>query len=277
MTNKKRTAREVADDLRTRVLNEEKQPGETLATIAELATQYDVARETVRAAVTMVASEGLVRSVHRRGVVVQGRVRRRRIRRGQVVTRNPHTGYVFPATHDAGEKWVAHGTPHRSLEAAPEIVATTFGVEVGASVLRRRRVTSPAGEPAFQLVDTWLSPQAVTDAPQVAEPSTGPGGYLDRLEEAGHGPLSWREVTRVRMPSAEEAKLLEIATAMPVFEITMTGYSARNDQPLEVTIKVIPGDRVELVADLVRGESAEWPVSPVTPSEGSRGAGGTTP
>lgn len=265
MTNKKRTAREVADDLRARVLNKEKQPGETLATIAELADQYDVARETVRAAVKMVASEGLVRSVHRRGIVVQDRVRRRRIRRGQTVTRNPHTGYVFPATHDAGEKWVAHGTPHRSLEAAPAIVADTFGVEVGSSVLRRRRVTSPEGEPPFQLVDTWLSPQAVADAPQVAEPSTGPGGYLDRLEEAGHGPISWREITRIRMPSPDEAKLLEISQALPVFEITMTGYSARTDQPVEVTIKVIPGDRVELYADLVRGESATWPVTPVRP------------
>ncbi|WP_399559040.1 GntR family transcriptional regulator (plasmid) [Streptomyces chartreusis] len=263
MTNKKRTAREVADALRTRVLNKEKQPGETLATVAEIAETYDVARETARAAANMLAAEGLLRSVHRRGFVVQNTVPRRRIRRGQVVTRNPHTGYVFPATHDPGEKWVAHGTPRRSLEAAPEIVATTFGVEPGSSVLRRRRVTSPAGEPAFQLVDTWLSAQAVTDAPQVAEPSTGPGGYLDRLEEAGHGPMSWREVTRVRMPSADEAKLLEISTAMPVFEITMTGYSGRDDSPLEVTIKVIPGDRVEMVADLVRGDSAGWPVSAV--------------
>ncbi|GAA3595118.1 GntR family transcriptional regulator [Streptomyces osmaniensis] len=265
MTNPK-TAREIADALRVRVLNHETPAGGTLATLAELMEEYGVARDTIRAAVNILASEGLVRMVHRRGVVVQDRVRRRRIRRGQVVTRNPHTGYVFPATHDPGEKWVAHGTPRRSLEAAPEIVTTTFSVDAGSSVLRRRRITSPEGEPPFQLVDTWLSAQAVTDAPQVAEPSTGPGGYLDRLEEAGHGPLSWQEVTRVRMPSADEAKLLEIAQALPVFEITMTGYSARDDQALEVTIKVIPSDRVELVADLVRGESAEWPVDPVTPA-----------
>lgn len=260
-----KTAREVADALRTRVLNHEKPAGEVLDTLAGLMKEYGVARDTVRAAVNMLASEGLVRMVHRRGVVVQDQVRRRRIRRGQVVTRNPHTGYVFPATHSPGEKWVAHGAPRRSLEAAPPIVAETFSVEPGSSVVRRRRVTSPEGEPPFQLVDTWLSPQAVADAPQVAEPSTGPGGYLDRLEEAGHGPMAWREVIRVRMPSAEEAKLLEIAQAMPVFEITMTGYSGRDDTALEVTVKVIPGDRVEMVSDLVRGDSATWPVEAVTP------------
>lgn len=270
MTNTKRNAREVADDLRKRVLNGEKQPGETLATVAELAKQYDVARETARSAANMLASEGLLRSVHRRGFVVQDRVRRRRIRRGHVVTRNPHTGYVFPATHDPMEKWVhvSYVAPHRSLEAAPAIVADTFEVEPGSSVLRRRRVTAPEGEPAFQLVDTWISPAAVADAPQVAEPDTGPGGYIDRLEEAGHGPMSWREITRVRMPSAEEAKLLEISPSLPVFEITMTGYSARDDKPIEVTIKVIPGDRVEMCTDLVReGMAADWPVQPVTPRD----------
>lgn len=262
---KPKTAREVADAIRARVLNDEKPAREVLATLSELMDEYGVARDTIRSAVNMLASEGLVRLVHRRGVVVQDRVRRRRIRRGQTVTRNPHYGYVFPATHDASERWVPIGTPYRSLEAAPELVAATFGVETGSSVLRRRRVMAPEGEPAFQLVDTWISPPAVADAPQVAEPSTGPGGYLDRLEEAGHGPISWREIIRVRMPSLEEADLLEIAQAMPVLEIAMTGYSARDDQPIEVTLKVIPSDRVELCSDLVRGESAEWPVSPVVP------------
>lgn len=265
MTKEVKTAREVADALRVRVLNNEVPPGDTLATIAELTEQYGVARDTIRAAVNMLASEGLLRSVHRRGVVVQERVPRRRIRRGQVVTRNPHYGYVFPATHDPSEKWAPHGTPHRSLEPAPVSVAEAFNVPAGSSVLRRHRVMAPVGEPPFQIVDTWISPAAVADAPQVAEPSTGPGGYLDRLEEAGHGPLSWRETTRVRMPSAAEAKELEISAALPVFEITMVGNSGRDDSPIEVTIKVIPGDRVELVADLVRGDSAVWPVSPVLP------------
>lgn len=265
MTTKKRPVRQVADDLRVRVLNKEKQPGETI-TVQDLADHYDVARETARAAANMLAAEGLLKPVQRRGFVVQDRVRRRRIRRGHVVTRNPHYGYVFPATHDPSEKWTPIGTPIRSFEVPPALVTETFDVAADTLVLRRRRVMAPEGEPAFQLVDTWLSPQAVADAPQVAEPSTGPGGYLDRLEEAGHGPISWREIIRVRMPSQEEARLLEIAQALPVFEIAMTGYSGRTDQPIEVTVKVIPSDRVELCTDLVRGESAEWPVSPVTPA-----------
>lgn len=46
----------------------------------------------------------------------------------------------------------------------------------------------------------------------------------------------------------------------------MVGLPVHHVHRLEVTIKVIPGDRVELCADLVRGETATWPVTPVTPA-----------
>lgn len=268
MTNERapvRTARDLADVLRDRVVSGEIPPGEKLATIGDLMEEFGLARETVRSAVAVLASEGLVRSVLRKGVVVQERVPRRRIKRGLAVTRNPHYGYVFPATTDPMEPWQTHGNPYRSLESVPDGVAAVFGVEAGSTVLRRRRVTSPEGEPPFQIADTWISPEGVIDAPRVAEPSTGPGGYLDRLEEAGHGPISWQETTRTRMPTREEAGLLKISTSMPVFEITMVGTSARTKKPIEVTVKIIPGDRAELVLDLHRADSARWPTEPVRP------------
>jgi GntR family transcriptional regulator len=60
------------------------------------------------------------------------------------------------------------------------------------------------------------------------------------------------------MASSEEARLLEIPMTMPVMELVIVGRSGRDNQPLEVTIRVIPGDRVELVSELVRDESAAW-------------------
>ncbi len=99
----------------------------------------------------------------------------------------------------------------------------------------------------------------------MAEPSTGPGGYLDRLEEAGHGPITWTELGRVRMPSREEGALLGISTAVPVLELTRVGASARTGNAIEATVCVIPGDRVELVAVLEREQSAQWPATSPTP------------
>ncbi|MFJ8589533.1 GntR family transcriptional regulator [Streptomyces sp. NPDC093595] len=253
-----------AAHLRQKIAAGEYQVGDTLPRISELTEERGVSPATIRRALELLEEEGLVRVVRGTGAIVQPpQPERRRIPRGVRIERDPGRGYVFPAAAHAQEPWQVHGKARRSMESAPERVTAAFGLEPGAEVLRRRRVTSPAGDPPFQIVDTWLSPTAVADAPQVADASTGPGGYLDRLEEAGHGPISWRETTRARMPSTEEARLLGISASRPVLELVLVGTSGRTEQPLEVTIRVIPADRVEIVTALERADSARWPVTPV--------------
>lgn len=257
---------EVAADLRSRIEGGEWTPGDKLPTTGELVEHYGRSRETVRAAVDLLAKEGLVRVEKRLGSIVQDRrVSRRRIRRSTLVMRDPARGYVFPAASRPDEPWEVHGQPKRMLAPVPEGVAQILSVPPGAKIMRRRRVTSPQGEPPFQIVDAWIHPDALADAPQAGEIATGPGGYLDRIEEAGHGPLSWDETTRTRMPTREEAKLLEISPELPVLEMTTVGTSARTGRPVEASVRVIPGDRAELFAKLERAESAEWPVEPVRP------------
>lgn len=259
-------SQELSGLIRERVQAGEFPPGSTLPPITDLMKEYGATRQMVRTAIAHLAQEGLVRTAGRKGTHVLDRLERRRIQRSQLVSRSRAGMYVFPAASYADEPWQTHGSPRASVESPPSVVSETFDLGSGTRVLRRRRVMSPEGEPPFQIVDTWLSPQAVQDAPRIAEKSTGPGGYLDRLEEAGHGPITWTEVTRARMPSVEEARLLEIPAVLPVMELILIGKSGGSGQPLEVTIRVIPGDRVELVADLVRDESAAWPreVAPST-------------
>lgn len=210
-------------------------------------------------ALDLLEGEGLISVVKRRGITVRERGKRRRVQRGNLVTRDPARGYVMPAAARPDEPWQVHGRPRRETMPIPERPADLLKVAPGTPVLRRRRVTSPVGEPPFQLVDTWIAPSAVKDAPQVAQADTGPGGYLDRLEEAGHGPIEWVEYKRVRMPTPEEARVIGMPAAMPVLEIARVGTSGQTGQPIEVTVCVIPGDRVELVSPLRRAKSARWP------------------
>lgn len=259
--------RQLATELRAKIQDGTYPPGSTLPQLKAYASKKGIHHETVRAAYKELEKEGLVRTIQRKGSVVLEPPVRRRITRGVTVTRDPARGYVFPAASRPDEPWQVHGQPFRKVVPAPAEVTDQFELEPGSEVLRRRRVTSPAGEPPFQLVDTWLSPDAVQAAPRIAEPSPGPGGYLDRLEEAGHGPIEWDETSRIRMPDRQEAKLLEIALSIPVLETTIVGTSALTDKPIEVTIRVIPGDRVELAGKLQRGDSAQWPVDPVEPPE----------
>lgn len=261
---------EIAADLRGRILSGEYPEGSRLPGYRELIPMYGAGRGTVRRALSELEAEGLVEISTKRGIIVRVRAERRRIPRGTEIMRDPARGYVFPAAKSPDEPWTPVITPKRSWEPVPEDVAELLGVPAGTSVLRRRRVMRPGDasvidEPPFDITDTWIHPDAVAEAPQVAEIDTGPGGYLDRLEEAGHGPLRWTERIRARMPSNEEARLLRMPrTGMPVLELSRTGTSARTGSPLEVTVVLIPADRGEVILELRRGPSANWPVQPVT-------------
>lgn len=259
---------EIAADLRDHIHQGDYEVGSTLPSYAELTALYGVGRGVISAALVLLEREGLLRIVKKAGIrVLDWRVERRPISRGRTVMRDPRRGYIFPAASRPDEPWTTHGRPNRSYEPAPDRVTAFFGLDPGSVVLRRRRVTSPTGHPPFQLVDTWLAPRALQDAPRAAEADTGPGGYIDRLEEAGHGPLQWTEYSRARTPSKEEAALLDISPEAAVLELTLVAVSPALGQPVDVTVRVIPADRVELVTDLHRHESARWPVTPVDPPD----------
>ena len=262
--------RVIADDLRQRIMAGEYRSGESLPRQSDLAEAYETKRAVIAEAVRVLEGEGIVRAVRKRGTVVHWPMVRRRIERGNSVTRDAGyiaagitapgaVGYNFPAAQ--AESWQTHGNPRVSAEPCPPRVAEFLRVAPGAPVIRRRRVTSPAGEPPFLLVDSWIQPDGIADAPRAAEPDTGPGGYLDRLEEAGHGPLSWTEHFRARMPVPDEADLLQIAARAVIIEIARVGTSAKTEVPVEVTICVIPAERVEIINPLERDHTAQWPLS----------------
>ncbi len=262
--------RVIADDLRKRITSGEFPTGRSLPRMTDLGAAYTTTRAVIAEAVRVLEGEGLVRPVRKRGTVVQWPVTRRRIRRGTKITRNAaytargtatqgSTGYNFPSAQ--AESWQVHGLPRVSAQPCPARVAEHLQVAPGERITRRRRVTSPAGEPPYQLVDSWIHPAAVASAPRAAQADTGPGGYLDRIEEAGHGPIGWTEYIRARMPDPGEADLLEIAVRAVVMEIIRVGISAATQAPVEVTVCLIPADRVEFVTPLERDVSATWPFS----------------
>ncbi|MEO5876061.1 MAG: GntR family transcriptional regulator, partial [Streptosporangiaceae bacterium] len=249
---------EIARDLRRRIAAGEWRPGDVLPAMVVLAEEYRAARNTVAAAVELLEDERLLWAARRRGTVVLRPGERRTIQRGNLVKRNTQHvgpdgtkvsgGYNFPAAQSGDEVWIHHIPPTAQLVEITGRAANKLKLLPGTPVLRRRRCTGPAGEQPFQLSDTYIHPDAYAEAPGVAEPGAGPGAWIDRLEEVGHGPIDWLEIQRVRMPVKEEADLLQIPTRIPVLEILRIGYSARTERPVEVTVIRIPGDRVEIIS-----------------------------
>ncbi len=253
---------DIAAELRDRILGGEWEPGAKLPRMTDLAREYEVNRDTLARAVAILEAEGLVWAVPRRGTVVRYGMSRPRRLRGNLVKRNVATdspGYSFPSA-SGQEVWKHHIPPTaRHEKLADPRLARMLGVSEGTEVMRRLRVTGPETEPPFQINDSWIHPRGVAAAPEVANQEPGPGGWLYRLEAAGHGPISWTEFHRARMPGKDEADLLQIPMTLPVLEIVRVGRSARDDKPIEVTMYVIPSDRVETFQVLERDESAGWP------------------
>jgi DNA-binding GntR family transcriptional regulator len=253
---------DIAADLRTRILGGEWRPGANLPRMTDLARRYGVNRDTLARAIAVLEAEGLVWAVPRRGTIVRYGMARSRRPRGNLVKRNLATGtpgYSFPSA-SGQEVWKHHITPTARPEKLTDPrLARMLGVPEGTEVMRRFRVTGPETEPPFQINDTWIHPRAADEVPEVANQAPGPSDWMYRVELAGHGPISWRETHRARMPTKEEADLLQIPVTIPVLEIVRVGTSAKDDQPVEVTMYVIPSDRVEQVVMLERDETAAWP------------------
>ncbi len=253
---------EIAALLRARILDGEWAPGSTLPVLDALAAEYGADKNTVSRAISEVLEpEGLVWAVPRRGTIVRHGMARPHRMRGNLVKRNVATdgpGYSFPSA-SGQEVWRHHIAPIAKSERLDDPrIARLLKVPAGSEILLRHRVTGPEAEPPFQVNNSWVHPR-VADIPGVAGQAAGPGDWLYRIEQAGHGPLSWMEYHRARLPSTAEAAELQIPVTMPVMEIVRVGRSALDGDPVEVTEYVIPSDRVETVHELHRDESAAWP------------------
>jgi DNA-binding GntR family transcriptional regulator len=257
----------IAAELRQRIRDGEWPAGTNLPHRTELARQFGVSRETIDRAVGVLEAEGLAWAVPRRGTIVRYGAARTRRPRGNLVKRNTGTdspGYSFPSASGT-EVWHHHIKPTATVEPLSDPrLAQVLGVAEGTQVLRRHRVTGPVTEPPFQINDSWIHPDAVQAAPEVAGQEPGPGAWLYRLEKAGHWPISWMEFHRARLPAKEEAAELQIPLSVPVLEIVRVGRSGKTGKPVELTMYVIPSDRVETVQVLERDESAQepWPDEP---------------
>lgn len=256
--------REIAAELRGKIESGEYPPGSNLPGYDELTSAYGVGRGVVRSALSLLEADGLIQVIKKRGIIVRHGTMRLRRPRGNLVKRNVATGspgYSFPSA-SGQEVWTHHVKPQASAEPLNDPrIAGLLGVPVGSKVMRRFRVTGPVAEPPFQINISWIHPRGVDDAPEVASQAPGPGDWLGRLERAGHWPISWMEIHRARMPTAEEATLLQIPTILPVLEIVRVGTSGGDGKPIEVTEYVVASDRVETVHVLHRDESAQdpWP------------------
>ncbi|MGI5427391.1 GntR family transcriptional regulator [Streptomyces sp. CA-179760] len=229
---------QVADALRREIDKGIYGPGARLPSEAELAVRFEASRNTVRSGLSLLVSQGLITSSQGLGYEV---------RKHEVFELNASRfeNLTFPQNGDAYSTDVTNSgrRPHQTfrveLTTAPEYIAQRLKVETDShSVLRfcHRFVDDVPWSTQATHYPHWL----IQEAPRLSEPGDVAEGTTRYLASLGIEQIGYADEIATRMPTPEEAHLLEIGPGVPVLLWTRTGYTA--ERPVRCTITTFRGD-----------------------------------
>ncbi|MEU2046846.1 GntR family transcriptional regulator [Streptomyces albidoflavus] len=229
---------QVADALRREIDNGTYGPGSRLPSEAELSTRFGASRNTVRSGLSLLVGQGLISSSQGLGYEV---------RKHEVFELNASRfeNLNFPQNGDAYSTDVtsAGRRPHQTFRVevttAPEYTARRLKVETGSrSVLRfcHRFVDDVPWSTQATHYPNWL----VQEAPRLTDPGDIDEGTTRYLASLGIEQVGYADEISTRMPTPDEARMLEIGAGVPVLLWTRTGYSA--ERPIRCTVTTFRGD-----------------------------------
>lgn len=207
--------REIADDLRRRIKDGEYDERRKLPTERELREHYDASNMTVRQALGVLRDEGLVESRVGSGW---------RLAEWRPIVRNALKRLTPEEWGESQSMWDVD-IEGRNLEVndvqveqlpAPDDVARALDVAVGELVWKRSRRYLVDGEPVMKAIS--YIPDEFARGTRITQADTGPGGIYQRLRDAGHGPLKFREQLRCRLATPDEVDALALSAGAPVIE-----------------------------------------------------------
>ncbi|WP_438303553.1 GntR family transcriptional regulator [Streptomyces sp. HUAS TT11] len=229
---------QVADALRREIDNGVYAPGTRLPSEAELAIRFDASRNTVRSGLGVLVGQGLIASSQGLGYEV---------RKHEVFELNASRfeNLTFPQNGDGYSTDVTNAgrRPHQTFRVevttTSDYIAERLKVDSGArSVLRfcHRFVDDVPWSTQATYYPDWL----VQQAPRLTEPGDIDEGTTRYLAGLGIEQVGYADEIATRMPTPDEARLLEIGPGIPVLLWTRTGYTA--ERPARCTITTFRGD-----------------------------------
>jgi GntR family transcriptional regulator len=234
--------RQIADSLRHDIESGALGVGDQLPSENQLMVDYGAARQTVRQAVALLKSEGLVYAERGRGAFVRDRLPVRRLAFDRFARRHRKEGKAAYSVEMDGREPSVQVSYVGPDKASPE-VAGWLRLRAGAKVLRRSRRYLAAGEP-MELATSYI-PWSLAAGTPMTEENTGPGGIYARIEEQGHVLSRFTEEVHARMPAPDEARALALPVGTPVFRLIRIAYDIE-DRPVEVCDTIMASDRYVL-------------------------------
>lgn len=236
----------IAAELRDAIKRGELTGGQRLGSEAEIGATYGASRTTVRAALSALAHEGLISSEPGRGWFVRERQpmtyfasRAERADRPRSET-DAYVDEVRAAGRVPSQEF------SMSIEPAPSDIATRLAIAEGDLAVRRRCMRYIDGQPWSDQV-SWY-PIDVARESGIDVPHDIAEGTVRAMAKAGHVEIGYIDELSARMPTPDEARLLNLGPGDPILEYVRTSYT--KTRPVRVTKTAFAGDRNRVVYEL---------------------------
>jgi GntR family transcriptional regulator len=237
--------RQIADDLRAKIESAEIAQGSRLPTEIELMEQYEASRNTVRDAIKLLATRGLVETRPGQGTFVIEKVNPF----VTTLTGEPAAGddkNVYIAEVSAGGRVPAATEPRVEIQRPGPVLADALRIDEHSQVISRHERRYIDGTP-WSLQTTYYPMSLVTGRRAVrliesTDIEEGAVAYL--ASECGIKQAGYRDSIAVRAPDETEATFFRLPPdgRVPVFVIFRVGFDQRGDR-FRLTVTVYPADR----------------------------------
>ncbi|AIV36480.1 GntR family transcriptional regulator [Streptomyces sp. MPA0124] len=242
-------SRRIAEDLRRQIETGTLRSGAKLPSERKLAEQYGAARNTAREAVRLLAEQGLVTAKHGSGVFVRTPQRLFRFGSDRYSLKNRETGLTpFRLEAKRQGKVARIEVPSIERERPPADVAERLGVPADDESVVHRENHYFADDEPVQIVSTYLRWDEAQGT-LLMQRKTGKDGIYGRLQDLGHVMTRVRDEISARMPTPEEAAVLELLPGVPVLEVLHTSLD-QDGVPFEVSRYVHRADQTGLLYEL---------------------------
>lgn len=220
--------KQIADQLRGQVERGELKEGDRLPSEASLMDTYSVARMTVRQAISLLRTEGLLVAEHGRGVFVRPRPIVRRVASDRFLREHREKGQAAFIAEAQGVGAPTVDQLEVGYESGPADVRAALNVPRNQKLLARRRRYLLDAIPV-ELAETYV-PEELARGTEIEENHTGPGGVYARLEESGHKLQEFVEEVAARMPTPHERQRLQLPDGSPVLTVRRVAYDVEGRQ-----------------------------------------------
>ncbi|MGH3663410.1 MAG: GntR family transcriptional regulator [Micromonosporaceae bacterium] len=223
----------IANQLRDEIKSGDYRPGDRLPGETSLLTRWRVSLPTLRQAIGVLRSEGLVETRQGIGTFV---------REPRVLTTGPDRLQLFRTTGDGFKPGERVEVVDAVVTPAPDSVADALGLEPGTRVIQRRRTYFDT-EGAVAVSTSWLPGELAQTVPELLSTEPLPQMTFGLVEErTGRRAVRRRDVVAVQPAPESIADTLGVEPETMVLTMTNT-YWDQHDSVTEHAVDYLGVDR----------------------------------